>query len=228
MQWKMLYLARRNPALAAADFAQAWREHSARGRQCRNVQTKILGVAQCSRVLDLDSPAATRNYDGVGVLKLRDLQAASDIWTDPETLAIMRPDEPRVFATYVRDFTLVCAEHVLRDGPQGEFAVFAFVRRRADTTPAAFNAAWTGGAPDHGPRHVMHEATRVVHDLVTQRPPRGYEFDGIGEWWFDSRAALASALADADAIAHLAPGCTDLIDRTAPVVIATRTTHRRP
>ena len=38
-----------------------------------------------------------------------------DIWNDPETLAVMRPDEPRVFSTYVREFTLVCEERVLRD-----------------------------------------------------------------------------------------------------------------
>ena len=51
-RWKMIYLARRNPALAPEDFPQAWREHSALGRQCRNVQDKVLGVRQCARVLD--------------------------------------------------------------------------------------------------------------------------------------------------------------------------------
>lgn len=29
MGWKMIYLARRNPALAPEQFPQAWREHSA-------------------------------------------------------------------------------------------------------------------------------------------------------------------------------------------------------
>ncbi|MDB5732481.1 MAG: hypothetical protein JWQ03_2376, partial [Variovorax sp.] len=27
-RWKIIYLARLNPALAAGDFAQAWRDHS--------------------------------------------------------------------------------------------------------------------------------------------------------------------------------------------------------
>ena len=31
MGWKMIYLARRNPALAPEQFPQAWREHSALG-----------------------------------------------------------------------------------------------------------------------------------------------------------------------------------------------------
>lgn len=55
-QWKMIYLARRNPAQAPAAFPQAWREHAALGRQCRNVQDKVLGVALCSRLLDLVLP----------------------------------------------------------------------------------------------------------------------------------------------------------------------------
>ena len=40
-QWKMIYLARRNPALMAEDFPQAWREHSALGRQCVNVADRV-------------------------------------------------------------------------------------------------------------------------------------------------------------------------------------------
>jgi hypothetical protein len=39
--WKMIYLARRNPALRPEEFAQAWREHSALGRQCRNVGQRV-------------------------------------------------------------------------------------------------------------------------------------------------------------------------------------------
>ena len=103
-QWKMIYLARRNPGLAAQDLPQAWREHSALGRQCRNVQDKVLGVMQCSRVRDEGSEndglsGASTAYDGVNLLRLRDLSVATDIWDDPGTQANKRPGEPRVFST---------------------------------------------------------------------------------------------------------------------------------
>ena len=115
-QWKMIYLARRNPALAAEDFPQAWREHSALGRQCVNVADRVKSVAQCSRVLEHPDlpPGASADYDGVNLLALRDRQSADDIWSDAETLRIMRPDEPRVFADYVRNFSLLCRQQVLR------------------------------------------------------------------------------------------------------------------
>ena len=42
MNWKMIYLARRNPGLKPEEFPQAWREHSALGAQCTNVKAKVL------------------------------------------------------------------------------------------------------------------------------------------------------------------------------------------
>lgn len=136
--WKMIYLAKRNPALAPEDFPQAWREHSALGRQCRNVRDKVLGVRQCSRVLErADVPCgASTAYDGVNLLTLRDRQAADDIWSDEETLRIMRPDEPRVFSTYVRDFALTACETVLVDGDETEVCMVLLLRGEAMSASA--------------------------------------------------------------------------------------------
>lgn len=145
-QWKMIYLARRNPALAPAAFPQAWREHSALGRQCRNVQDKVLGVAQCSRLLDLDLPGVSADYDGVGLLQLRDGDAVNGIWSDVDTLAIMRPDELRVFSTYVRGFTLVCHEYPLRDGLRSDCVLYGFLCRRAGLSKVEFDAGWLDGS----------------------------------------------------------------------------------
>ena len=90
-------------------------------------------MRQCSRVLDRPGMpnGASIDYDGVNLLSLRDRQAADDIWNDEETLRIMRPDEPRVFSTYVRDFTLVAEERVLVDGEETGVCVVLFLRARA-------------------------------------------------------------------------------------------------
>ncbi len=251
-RWKLIYLARRNPALAAEHFAQAWREHSALGRQCRNVQDKVLRVQQCTR-LRSDGQAlaedgglhgASTGYDGVNLLQLRDLGVASDLWTDPDTLAIMRPDELRVFSTYVRDFTLVCRERVLRGAPPGSMplpvALFGFLRRKPGVSSSTFNAAWADGeragwlaAP------ALQQAQRVVHNSVVQTPPTGYDYDGIAEWWFDSAEAAHAAFGSAgkSAGAHADPidvrrqlpeiyGA--LVDLQHSVFLLTQVTHQRP
>jgi hypothetical protein len=225
----MIYLARRNPALAPQAFAQAWREHSALGRSCRNVQDRVLAVAQCSRVLDLALPGACAEHDGVALLALRDARSAQDIWNDPETLAVMRPDEPRVFAGYVRDFALVGRERVLRPGVRGTCAVIAFLRRRAPLSKADFDAAWCSentacwlDAP------ALRHATRIVHGTVEGTPPPGYEFDGIAEWWFDTPAAAVAAFGPVGIPAGLPGALSGLADIARSVFMFTQVTHSRP
>lgn len=222
-QWKMIYLARRNPALAAEDFAQAWREHSALGRQCRNVQDKVRAVTQCARVLDapgLPCGAATA-YDGVNLLVLRDRAAADDIWTDAETLAIMRPDEPRVFATYVRDFSLVAAEQVLADGPPGEVCVALFLRAGAAGPPSAAAFAVAPASP-------WAQAQRLVWNRVEGMRPAGYEYDAVVEAWYPSVAAVAAAFGTRPVWAQLPAAMSARIDAAGSVCMLTRVSHRRP
>lgn len=239
-RWKMIYLARRSPALAPEDFAQAWREHSALGRQCRNVQDKVLGVTQCTRLRsdgqhlaeDGGLRGASVDYDGVNLLQLRDLDVATDLWNDPETLAIMRPDEPRVFSTYVRNFTLVCRERVLRQAPAGEVALFGFVRRSPSMSKNAFDAAWADGPPEPWlAAPALQGALRVVHNSVVQTPPAGYEYDGIAEWWFASADAARAAFGGAGAgdLRGQLPAAYDaLADLAHSVFMFTQVSHRRP
>lgn len=236
VRWKMIYLARRNPALAAGDFAQAWREHSALGRQCRNVQDKVLGVTQCVRLReggeDGGLRGASTGYDGVNLLRLRDLDVATDLWNDPETLAIMRPDEPRVFSTYVRDFTLVCRERVLRDAPAGEVVLFGFVRRGSGMSKAEFDAACADGPLDAWlAAPALQGALRVVHNSVVQTPPQVYDYDGIAEWWFASADAARAAFGGSgagDLRGQLPATYGALADLEHSVFMFTQVSHRRP
>lgn len=233
-QWKLIYLARRNPTLAAQDFPQAWREHSALGRGCRNVAEKVLGVMQCSRVRDAADeqggmPGASTDYDGINLLRLRDLSVATDIWDDPETQAIMRPDEPRVFSNYVREFSLVCAEHVQRDAPPTGVVVFGFLRRLPSVSPAAFRSAWTvETATAWVDAPALHSAPRIVHNLVVQPPPVGYEFDGIAEWWFEDANAARAAFANGSVAQQLPKAYRAIADLEHSVFMFTHVTHQRP
>jgi hypothetical protein len=221
--WKMIYLAKRNPALAEEDFPQAWREHSALGRQCRNVQDKVKAVRQCSRVLDRPGVpvGASADYDGVNLLSLRDRQAADDIWNDEETLRIMRPDEPRVFSTYVRDFTLVAQEQVLRDGEETGVCLTLFLRAVPGERLQAHDFASVSAAP-------WVTATRLVWNTVEGEQPPGYEYDAIVEAWFVSVDAVVAAFGDALVWAHLPAGLAERADVARSVCLLTHVTHRRP
>ena len=195
--WKMIYLARRNPALLAEDFPQAWREHSALGRQCKNVGQRVKAVAQCSRVLKAEEAVLSSAYDGVNLMVLAEREAGGVIWNDPETLAVMRPDEPRVFADYVRNFSVLCRQQVLHsDLPQDalpqkeQVMLIGFLQKRDDWTgPAAVPAAcpelWQAGA--------LAMAQRIVCNVLDEQAPAGYGYRYIVEWWFPSLADAQKA-----------------------------------
>ena len=221
--WKMIYLARRNPALAPEDFPQAWREHSALGRQCRNVQDKVRAVRQCSRVLERPGVpvGASVDYDGVNLLSLRDRQAADDIWNDEETLRIMRPDEPRVFSTYVRDFTLVAQEQVLRDGEETGVCLTLFLRAAPGERLQARDFARVSATP-------WVTATRLVWNTVEGEQPPGYEYDAIVEAWYESVDAVAAAFAGPPVWHWLPSAMVETVNTAGSVCMLTRITHRRP
>ena len=186
-RWKMIYLAKRNPALAAEDVAPAWPEHAAPGAQ------------HCTRVRNAGAEdgglhGASPDYDSVQLLPLRDLEAAADIQNAPEAL--------------------VCAEQVLRDAPPSAVVVFGFLRRNAAVSKSAFDAAWMDGPKEAWlSSPTLKTAVRVVHNHVVQTPPEvdeGTEFDGIAEWWFDSADAARAAFADSRSGAPAANGVVDM------------------
>lgn len=230
MSIKMIYLAQRNPALRPEQFAQAWREHSALGAQCSNVRERVLGVMQCSRVLDGASlEGASTEHDGVNLLRLRDQASAAAIWSDPETLATMRPDEPRVFACYVRDVALVCREHAVRDAPPAQVCLVAFLRRRARSDAASFGRAWADANPAAwlagGP---FARCVRVIDNEVIEPPPPAVDFDRVCEWWYADVGAARAAFGSNHLRDALPRALSRLVDPQRCVFVLTQVTHRRP
>lgn len=230
MSFKMIYLAQRNLALRPEQFAQAWREHSALGATCANVRERVLGVLQCSRVLDGASiRGASSAHDGVNLLRLRDQASAAAIWSDPETLAVMRPDEPRVFACYVREVALVCREQLLRDAPRGEVCLVGFVCRQAQHTRESFARAWAearpGGWLGAGP---FAGCVRVADNAVVEPPPPAVDYDRVCEWWYADADAARAAFGTAELRAALPGAMAALCDLPRSVFVLTRVTHQRP
>lgn len=229
MVWKMIYLARRNPALAPEDFAQAWREHSALGRQCKNVGQRVKSVAQCARKLQADAAVLSLDYDGVNLMVLADREAGAAIWSDPETLAIMRPDEPRVFADYVRNFSLLCRQQVLHSRlpadalPQKEQVILIGFLQRSDVWRGA--AAMPEQCPPQWQADGLSLASRIVCNSVDEPAPTGYGYRYVVEWWFD---AVPQAEAAARALDISADAQAGEFGWGEHVFMLTEVAHARP
>src|SRR5215218_3389259 len=102
MTIKAIYLARRNPLIAAEDFPARWKAHAALAGGFPAIRRRFLGVAQCNRVLEQDLlPTASTEYDGVNLMPMLSREAAETIYDDLDAVNTMMPDELRVFSDYV-------------------------------------------------------------------------------------------------------------------------------
>ncbi len=136
MTGKMIYLARRNPALTHEEFARRWRKHAAVvGAGAPAALTEIRTARYC-----LVSEA--QEYDGVGLLSLASLNSIPAMHRALVGTEVSLADELRTFSTYVKDFTVYCDEEVVRDTPATSHALLHFVRRSESIEPTAFAAEW--------------------------------------------------------------------------------------
>lgn len=123
-QPKLMYLARRNPALTREAFTLRWRQHGALGMsrpRWRNIARYVHGD-----VLDRD------DYDGIGLIWHRSRAARAAHLADTDSRLQMEQDEFETFAEPVVNFCLLAREYVLLGPP-----------------PSAIST--TGAADLHGP-----------------------------------------------------------------------------
>ena len=191
----------------------------------RQVQDKVLGVKQCTSVLSLGLATSLSGIhadaDGVNLLHIRDLQVASDIWHDPETQAIMKPDELRVFDRYVRDFTLVAEEKVLVDRAAGQAVLVGFLKQ----VPKGHESNLRQALSDFSN---WNDGQRLVLNWVQEGQPEGYEYDAIVEWWFEDAQQLLARLSPTAVQIQLQNALGHLCQLQTSVFMATQVTHQRP
>jgi hypothetical protein len=152
----------------------------------------------------------SKDYDGVNLMLLAEREAGSAIWSDPETLAIMRPDEPRVFADYVRNFSLLCRQQVLRGSlsvdvlPQQKQVMLIGFLQRSDVWRGA--AALPEICPPQWQSLALGLASRIVCNTIDEQPPSGYGYRHVVEWWFDSVEQAQAAAVSLDVSARAQDG----------------------
>jgi uncharacterized protein (TIGR02118 family) len=204
MSLKWIYLAKRNPSTDHAEFRSNWRGHSKlASRFAATLGRHFLGVRQCAKMqranLPTDLPAELVNdYDGVNLVRMRSMQDLRECWSNPDVKETMIPDERRVFSTLVLEFSLFAHEWVELDRAEGSYVLVSFLRRKSGTSRAAFIERWRNR---HAPLLLgVPAADRTLRGYrqnhVVGEPPRGYEFDGVAELWFDTPEDALALLAD--------------------------------
>jgi hypothetical protein len=232
--YKFIYLAKRNPSVAAEDWPRHWRSHPKFVSQFPVVSAEITTLNYCARVLQpsldgrpFDPPGATRDYDGVAVVggpskELHDQQMP------PDVLAKVLDDEIRVFGDHTKNFSFKAEESLVLGGAPGQGAVIRFLIRKPGTSREDFLAAWKGRPAETARRSVAAGAVvRHVHNEIVAKPPPGYEFDGIAETWFATADEATRAFVD-PALAPLADELASICDMERSVTILTYVVYRWP
>jgi EthD domain len=234
-QFKVIYLARRNPSVKAEDWPRAWRSHAAYAGQFPIIWAEFSSIFYCARVLQpsldgvpFDPPAAARDYDGVALVSSPTADGLPREMP-PEVAAKIDEDELRVFNTYVRNFSFRCREVLVHGGAPDKAAVMRLLARKNGTSPEEFFAHWNGSYADNARRAADASGTvvRYVQNRVLEEPPTGYPFDAVTETWFASTEHAARSFVDG-ALAPLARELSAFCDLERSVTLLTSVIFRLP
>lgn len=201
-QPKLIYLARRNPALSRRAFVARWRQHGALGMSLprwRNVARYV----HCD-VPDLPppTPGVDSSHDGIGIVWHRSPAARAAHLADTSSRLQMEQDELETFARPIVETCLLARENVLLAPPDPARVPVKLTRflHAGDGLPALRQAV-----RDHAnmaPRYrelAAADAPVRGHVLNLALPPErgrawGLACEAVEELWFDdTRAALAAA-----------------------------------
>lgn len=228
MDYKLIYLAKRNPTVAAEDWPRTWRSHAVFASQFGTVGSRFSRVLYCSRVLGAAAPAVSTLYDGVAIISYAGRDGIHDA-LPPEVRAAIDRDELRVFSTNVPAFSFHAEEVLVHGGAPTKAAVIRFLSRKAGTWPAAFFDRWANAnaAVAIGVCEKSGLVRRYVHNRLIEPAPPGYPFEAISEQWFDDADAAERSIVDPQ-FNPIAEDLAEFCDLEKSVTLLTYVSHRWP
>lgn len=205
MNYKLIYLAKRNPTIAAVDFGAAWLSHAEFASQWADTFiTHFKSARQCVKIHDADVPASFHNdYDGTSLLAMKSWDSLNAARHHPIAYEELKRDEERVFADYVDKWVTPTEEHnvVKRGGGRG-FLV-SFLKRRDGIDEEAFQKKLAEACDAMPALSALGDMTRLVRNRVLEHKAPPYDFSGIVEIWFATPEEAIAAAQDADVVAAL-------------------------
>jgi hypothetical protein len=234
MDYKSIYLAKRNPSVAPEDWPRHWRSHPKALANLPMVRAAINKLSYCAQVREpkldgapFNPPGASREYDGAAVVSSKTQELHNTDWPD-DVREIVLADERRVFASEVDKFTMRCRESLVLGDVRGPAAVIRFLSRKPGVSREAFIADWNAADTKAAEQAVSAgKATRYVHNAVVEEPPPGYPFDGISETWFTSLDEATRAFVD-PALTPLTVAQPGACDPSRTVTLLTEVIYRLP
>jgi hypothetical protein len=235
MDYKMIYLARRNPSCKAEDWPRHWRSHAVYCSQFPAIGAPISSLHYCSRQLKPTvngrpfDPPGVADYDGVAVVASKTADSFGDNDLPRDLRDKIDADERRVFSTLTPNFSFLSEEVLVLGEKPGKAAVIHFLPRKAGSSREDF-LAHLGGVHADIARQTVHAAetlTRYVHNRLRKEPPKGFPFDAIVEMWFASAEGAAQSLVD-DAFTPLTTDLAAFCDMKQTVAMLTYVTHSWP
>jgi hypothetical protein len=206
LQPKLVYLARRHPALSRAAFVARWRQHGALGMS-RPRWRNIARYVHCD-VLDPPAPSAAvdTGWDAIGLIWHRSVAARAAHLADTDSREQMERDEGETFARPIVECCLLARECVLlapparrlgADGAAGAIKLTRFLRAGADQA-ALDQASRPAIAAARREALTAHGAAPRGQVLDLPLPPErgapwGLDCVAVEEWWFDDLAAAERA-----------------------------------
>jgi EthD domain len=205
MSYKLIYLARRNPAVGRADWPKTWRSHAKFASQFPGLPAGISFARYCNRIeqpaLDgnaVNLPNLSTAHDGasIGVSdSVALLQGGA--FTDAQ-MRLIEQDERRVFDRLTCEFSFYCTEIVVRDGPAGDAVVFQFLARPPELPRVTFRERLSGEHAQLVNRTIeqVGKVTRYTHNFPLHLPPVDFPFEAIIECWYSSVDDAVRSLRD--------------------------------
>ncbi len=196
---KAVYLANRNPQLTREEFHQRWIRHSEDVGAVTESSApgySLVGLRYCLAVDPSGIlPCATNEYDGAALLPLRSLTMLPSFMTGNHVHELAFADELRTFARPVDQFMMFTASELLHPGAETETVVIEFARRRYALDPHTYlqNIETQRTASIAYKELVNVGMRRNVRNVAIAAAPRGYNYDTITEYWFDSVHAVSKA-----------------------------------
>jgi hypothetical protein len=235
MQFKFIYLAKRNPTVSEAEWPRAWRAHQKFASQFPSIGAAVNSLFYCSRIfhptldgMPFETPDADREHDGVAVVAA-DSQEALAGQLSPEDRARIEQDELRAFATTSPSFSFFCQETMVWGGEPGQAAVVRFLKSKASLSAEAFADRWNRDHANIATRAagVAGTVVRYVHNELIVPPPPAYPIDGICETWFATGEEAARSLAD-DTFAPVIRDLAEFCDVEHSITMLTEVIYRWP
>jgi hypothetical protein len=195
---KFVYLAKRHPRLTREQFISRWREHGAlaMGFMARQHWENVTRYVHCDAIHDHGLSGVSDDYDGVGLIWFKDLDARKRHRSFAEARAAREADEDLAFAARVDRAALLTDEQVVLEGPTAGVKVVRFIARDRGAGDESREVAWReeqrttvlGGLDGAMRRYVQNVPLPPENGVASSLDCRAVE-----EMWFDDVDALSRA-----------------------------------